>query len=140
MKILLAVDGSEHSDRVTQYVIKLAQGCSSYTIYLLNVQEPVDSHQVRSHMPASEVEAMQESRGGDAMASPRALLAAAGISCHPEVAIGPVGTTIVNRAAELGCDAIVMGTHGANALTSALTGSVTADVIRHARCPVTVVR
>jgi len=140
MKILIAVDGSEHSERVARHVIKLAQGCSTYTLHLLNVQAPIDSHQVLSHMPAREVEAMQESRGGDAMAPARALLNAAGVAYEPEVAIGPVGETIVQRSEALGCDAIVMGTHGASALASALTGSVTADVIRHATCPVTVVR
>lgn len=140
MKILLAIDGSEHSERVARHVVKLAQGCSSYAITLLNVQEPIDAHQVLSHMRASEVEAMQESRGGDAMAAARKQLEAAGISYQPEVAIGDVAETIIARAKALGSDAIVMGTHGGSALATALMGSATTDVIRHAPCPVTVVR
>jgi hypothetical protein len=69
MKILLPVDGSEHSDRVTRHVNPDGKGCADYEILLLNVQAPIDAPEVLGHMPAREIEAMQESRGGDAMGS-----------------------------------------------------------------------
>jgi nucleotide-binding universal stress UspA family protein len=140
MKILLAVDGSDHSNRVARHVIRLVQSCTDYAVVLLNVQAPIDAPEVLGHMPAREIEAMQETRGGDAMASARALLDTAGVACEPEVALGPVAETIARRAAESNCDAIVMGTHGAGALRSALMGSVATEVIRLANCPVTVVK
>lgn len=140
MKILLPVDGSEHSDRVTRHVIRLAQSCAAYEILLLNVQAPIDAPEVLGHMPAREIEAIQQTRGGDAMASARALLDAAGVACAPEVALGPVATTIARIATERNCDAIAMGSHGAGALRNALMGSVTTEVIRLARCPITIVK
>lgn len=140
MKILLPVDGSEHSARVARHVIRMVHGCADYQILLLNVQAPIDAPELRGHMPAREIEAMQESRGGDAIASARALLDAAGVAYVPEVALGPVAESIARLAAERQCEAIVMGSHGAGALASALVGSVTAQVIRHAPCPVTVVK
>jgi len=140
MKILLPVDGSEHSDRVTRHVIQVAQSCAAYEILLLNVQPPIDAPEVLGHMPASEIEAMQETRGGDAMASARALLDAAGVGYEPEVALGPVAENITRIASERSCDAIVMGSRGAGALRNALMGSVTTDVIRLAEIPVTVVK
>lgn len=140
MKILLAVDGSEHSDRVAAHVVKLARSCAEHQIVLLNVQAPIDAPEVLSHMPAAEIEAMQETRGGDAMESARAILDAAGISYEPEVALGEIAETIVRRAGESASDAIILGTHGMGSLRSALTGSVTAAVIRLAPCPVTVVK
>ncbi|MBK7016140.1 MAG: universal stress protein [Sulfuritalea sp.] len=140
MKILLAVDGSEHSARVARHVVKMAQGCPAYEILLLNVQAPIDAPEVLGHMPAREVEAMQETRGGDAMGSARSILDAAGVTYVPEVALGPVPETISRRAAEAKADAIVIGTQGASALRSALMGSVTTEVLRLAGCPVTVVK
>lgn len=140
MKILLPVDGSAHSDRITRHAIRLAQDSASYEIVLLNVQAAIDAPEVLGHLPAREIEAMQESRGGDALAAARALLDGAGIAYVPEVAIGAVAETIVRYAAETRCDAIVMGTHGLGALQNALMGSVTTGVIHHAPCPVTVVK
>lgn len=140
MKILLPVDGSEHSDRVTRHVIQLAKSCAEYEIVLLNVQEPIDAPEVRGHMPAREIDAMQETRGGDAMASARALLDAAGVAYMPEIALGPVAESIARIARERQCEAIVMGSHGAGALVSALMGSVAREVIHLAPCPVTVVK
>ena len=83
---------------------------------------------------------MQETRGGDALASARALLDRAGIAHVPEVAIGPIIRTIAARAAEGGFDAIVMGSHGAGKLGSVLMGSVTSGVIHLTDRPVTVVK
>lgn len=140
MKILLAVDGSEHSERVTAHVVRLAQGCADHQVLLLNVQTPIAAPEVLGHMPASEIEAMQQTRGGDAMAAARSILDAAGIRYEPAVAIGDIAEVIVQHANDSACDAIVVGTHGAGALRSALTGSVATEVIRHAGCPVTVVK
>lgn len=140
MKILLAIDGSAHSDRAARHIVRLVRNCADYEIVLLNVQAPIDAPEVLSHMPVREIEAMQETRGGDAMASVRALLDQAGVACVPQVVLGPVAENIARRAAELRCDAIVMGTHGAGALSTAFMGSVTRDVIRLAGCPVTIVK
>src|SRR5262249_51387789 len=41
---------------------------------------------------------------------------------------------------QMGCDLIVMGTHGASWLKQRLFGSVTEEVVRRARCPVLVVK
>ena len=48
---------------------------------------------------------------------------------------------VINQTAkELGCDLIVMGTHGRRGVTRALLGSVTETVVRTAPCPVLAVR
>ena len=41
---------------------------------------------------------------------------------------------------KLGCDLIVMGTHGRSWLKHRLFGSVAEEVVRRARCPVMVVK
>jgi nucleotide-binding universal stress UspA family protein len=140
MKILLPVDGSPHSDRATQHVIAMLAGCGGHQVLLINVQEPIDAPEVRSHMPAGEIEAMQETRGGDALVSARALLDKAGIAYVPSVLIGPVAATIARYAADQHCDQIVMGTRGLSALGSVLLGSVTTELLRQSGLPVTLVK
>lgn len=53
---------------------------------------------------------------------------------------GPPGEVICWLAEDQQCDLIVMGTHGRGDLKHLLLGSVTEYVLRHAHCPVTVVR
>ncbi|MFN6960968.1 MAG: universal stress protein [Rhodocyclaceae bacterium] len=140
MKILLAVDGSEHSIRAARHVINAVTGCEKHEILLLNVQEPIDAPEIRSHMKASEIEAMQESRGGDALFPVRKVLDGAGVPYTPVVLIGPLAETIVQFAADQGCDKIVMGTRGLGALGSALLGSVSQKVLQLTELPVTLVK
>ena len=54
-----------------------------------------------------------------------------GISAHSE---------IVEAARETNCDLILIGNHGRTGLARALLGSTTEQVVRHASCPVLVIR
>jgi len=56
------------------------------------------------------------------------------------VADHPSAKQILEILDKLGCDLIVMGTHGQSWLKQRLFGSVTEEVMRHARCPVMVVK
>jgi nucleotide-binding universal stress UspA family protein len=56
------------------------------------------------------------------------------------VADRPGATHILEILEKLGCDLIVMGTHGHRGLRHMLFGSLTEDVVRRARCPVMVVK
>jgi nucleotide-binding universal stress UspA family protein len=53
---------------------------------------------------------------------------------------GDPGPTIVSAAEAERADLIVIGTHGREGVTRLLLGSVSDHVVRHARCPVLVVR
>jgi nucleotide-binding universal stress UspA family protein len=140
MKILLPVDGSGQSERAAKHVVAMLEGCASHEIHLINVQAPIDTVEVRSHMTAAEIEAMQETRGGDALAPVRAVLDKAGLAYTPAVLLGPVAETIVQYAADKGCDKIVMGTRGLGAIGGVLLGSVTTQVLHLTQLPVTLVK
>jgi nucleotide-binding universal stress UspA family protein len=56
------------------------------------------------------------------------------------VADKPGARHILDMLEKLGCDLIVMGTHGRSWLKHLLFGSVTEEVVRRARCPVMVVK
>lgn len=140
MKILLPVDGSEHSARAARHVVNSVRSCTDYEVLLLNVQEEIDAPEIRSHMPQREIEAMQETRGGDALAPARAVLEKAGLDFTPTVLIGPVAETIAQFAADHGCEKIVMGTRGLGAIAGVLLGSVTTRLLHLTDLPVTLVK
>lgn len=140
LKLLLPVDGSTTALHAVEYVIRLAGTGSKLTLYLVNVQAPADSWELKSFMKAAEIEAMQESKGGDALASARARLDAAGIAYTPEVLLGEVATSIVEFAGANACDVIVMGNQGESLLSEVVTGSVAHDVLRLSAIPVTLVK
>jgi nucleotide-binding universal stress UspA family protein len=56
------------------------------------------------------------------------------------VADRPRAGHILEMLDKLGCDLIVMGTHGRSWVKHRLFGSVTEEVVRLARCPVMVVK
>jgi nucleotide-binding universal stress UspA family protein len=51
-----------------------------------------------------------------------------------------VGGTVCRVAEELHVDVIVVGSHGRGAIERILLGSVSEQIVRHAPCPVLVVR
>jgi nucleotide-binding universal stress UspA family protein len=53
---------------------------------------------------------------------------------------GDPGETIARRAAEIGCDWIVMGTHGRGRLANVVMGSVAQRVVHLSEVPVTLIR
>lgn len=140
LKALLPVDGSESSDRAVQHLISLIKGRGPMEVLLINVQPPVDALEVTSHLPAAEIRQWQEIRGNEELASARALLDAAGIAYTAQVVVGDVGQTIVDLAQQHGCDKIVMGIRGLEAIPGLLLGSVARKVLHLANVPVTLVK
>jgi nucleotide-binding universal stress UspA family protein len=65
-----------------------------------------------------------------------------GVRVRHEVIVSdrPGANHILGILDRLGCDLIVMGTHGHSWLRHRLFGSVTEEVVRRARCPVMVVK
>jgi universal stress protein A len=73
----------------------------------------------------------------DALAQP---LRRAGFSVSTLAVTGDVAERIIALAAEVGADALVVGTHGRKGLSHLLLGSVTEKVVRGAPVPVVCVR
>ena len=62
------------------------------------------------------------------------------LSVDTVIRTGPVAAEIIAVAQSLPADLIVVSTHGRTGLKHVLLGSVTEHVVRHAPCPVFVVR
>jgi nucleotide-binding universal stress UspA family protein len=140
MKILLAVDDSKFSDAALEAVI--AQMPPKGTeVLVLNVVEPItlSSPPQMSSSYAPELE-IRVKEGQELVEREVQKLRAAGFKAHGAVETGDIRGKILDAAAELGADLIVLGSHGRKGVQRFLLGSVAENVARHAQCSVEIVR
>jgi nucleotide-binding universal stress UspA family protein len=135
-RVLLAVDGSKHSERAISVASELAQRFGS-EVLVLNIREVV----LTTRSGPIEKESPKESLSLVKKVAER--LVRDGVNARGEsakvVQSGPA-KEILDVAKEFEANLIVMGTRGHSELTGLLLGSVASKVLRHAKCPVTVVR
>lgn len=125
-QILLATDGSAHSEAATGAAARLArQACLP-----ISVVSVVTS----SHSEARRQEAER------AVAAALERLKGLGLQGEGQVVEGRPDEAIVKTAESVGADLIVVGSHGRTGLTKILMGSVAERVIGHASCSVLVVK
>ena len=141
-RVLIPVDGSDCSLRAVDYVIaESARQAMPAEVeaHLLNVQVALrgDIGQFISH---DELAAYQAEESEKALREAQSRLAAAGIHPVAHTGVGHVAEVITQTADELGCDHIVMGTHGRGALADLLAGSTSIRVVHQARVPVLLVK
>jgi len=138
-KVLVPVDGSECSLRAVQYLVDRAADGQRPDIHLVNVQ-PALPTEVGQFVARENIHDFQHEKSGDALRLAAERLTASGIpfSVHEEV--GSTAERVAALATQLGCDHIVMGTHGRSALTEFLVGSTTLKVLHEAKVPVVLVK
>ena len=140
--ILVPTDFSEASGLALTYARDLARRCDS-TLHLLHVVTDADvSPGTEALWGFSETEVQR--RWVDEAAEKLAGLCSAeeqaAIPAQTAVEIGPPAEGVVRYAGEHQVDLIVMGTRGRAAVKQLLLGSVAAEVVRRAPCPVLTVR
>ena len=140
--ILVATDFSDASGLALTYARDLARRCDS-ALHLLHVVTDADvSPGTEALWGFSETE-VQRRWVDEAKAKLAGLCPAdeqTTLPVHTAVGIGPPADGIVGYADEHPIDLIVMGTRGRGAVQQLLLGSVAADVVRRAPCPVLTVR
>ena len=141
MRILLAHDGSPCAETASALVGSLELPVPSH-VDAVRVIEPVFDLFV---LPPVEFEGSMEDALGGAEAE-RVLqeevvdLARPGLTVDTHVIVGRAATVIVETAARLGADLIVIGSRGRGPIGSMILGSVSSEVADHAPCPVLVAR
>jgi nucleotide-binding universal stress UspA family protein len=138
-KILLAADGSEEASLALRTAVDLADRTNS-ELHVVTVRRthPVGAYEIYNEEVTEglrrqaqdvldeQVKKIEEEGGTVARAHHK-------VSDRPDEAI-------VHLSEELGAGLIVMGSRGRGGLRRALMGSVSDSVVRHAHCPVLVVR
>lgn len=138
-RILVPVDGSERCNRAVKYVISLCQELGPAEIHLINV-EPAPVGWQTHDMARETIQAHAKELAVEASAGARALLEEAGLPYSTHTEMGSPAETIARVAKELGCDSIVMGTHGRTVVGKLVLGSVASDVLHLVDIPVTLVK
>src|SRR5215208_5908375 len=138
-KILLATDGSREAELAGQTAAELAQKTDSELHVLHVLASPLATHDPSSFEP--EVWARLENRERTTLENVVGKIEASGGEVEgSHYTAGRPATEIVALAEQIGAGLIVMGARGVGGIRRALTGSVSDSVLRHAHCPVLVVR
>lgn len=141
MKILIAVDGSEPSNRAIEAVGKMARSSLALEATLLCVSpEPVFYGDYTTGT-IQRIDADQKVQQTRILAKAAELAKAKGLQLsEPARAYGVVANEIVRVANDLKVDQIAMGTRGMGAVGNMLLGSVAQRVLHQSPLPVLLVR
>jgi nucleotide-binding universal stress UspA family protein len=146
-RILLAIDDSDHSRAASGEIVERMRPDDT-TVHVLHVVEldrmlPPAFDFARGTGYGADIAAhVRQGREAAAALVSRVAeqLQKAGFMTATAVTEGDPRRAIVNYAAELTCDCIVMGSHGRRGVDRLFMGSVSESVVRNAHCSVYVVR
>lgn len=141
LKMLIAIDGSEHSNHAIEAVAKLARSSVELEATLVNVRPEAVLYGDFSADSIERIESGQKQQQDELLVRAIAHANACGLSVSATKRAGGVAAAeIIHAAEECGADQIVMGSRGMGAMGSLFLGSVTQRVIHFARVPVLVVK
>jgi len=141
MKLFVPLDGSACSLRALRHAVELAKRVGDCAIHIAHAhEEPLLYGEVAVYVPRETIERLQREDSEGVLARAEPLLKSAGVPYEKEVLLGPVAQVLAERAASLGCDAIVMGTNGLTALGQMIMGSIASKVVHLSAMPVTLVK
>ncbi|MGB8032780.1 MAG: universal stress protein [Nitrososphaeraceae archaeon] len=142
-KIMIAIDGSDHSFRAAEYALEVAKSFRSqlYAVTVTSVPEPYHlkqedvlnkSREMADNMNDAKtwLENFKQDVKKDSIEFKAEL-----ISSHR-----PVDYVILEYAEENNVDLIVVGTRGRSGFKKLLLGSTASSVVSYAHCPVMVVK
>jgi nucleotide-binding universal stress UspA family protein len=153
-RILVALDGSESSQRAAQAALELGEKLKADLIALHAITPPTSYYHSTIASPTGmslpapsqhEIDAyyayarkVATNIVGETESKAKKL----GIHIKTEIpeAVSSIVETIINHAAKENVDLIVVGTRGLGGFKKMLLGSVSSGLVSHANCPVLVVR
>ena len=141
--VLLATDGSEDAELATTTALDLANSTGS-ELHIVLVEEPTYAYVDASgyaYFPDAQLQHELEQQARLRLdAEVQKIRSAGGAVAEAHLRVGSAGAEIVGLAQDEGAGLIVMGSRGLGGIRRALMGSVSESVVRHAHCPVLVVR
>jgi universal stress protein A len=137
--VLVPVDFSKDSILAAKFAASLAEqyGSKLYVLHVIEGPHPSVKEYLKSFEDFRH-EMMEKIREDLGKVIPRPVRQR--IRVEEILEMGHPHEVIIDRAKDLGVDVIVIATHGRTGLSHFLLGGVAERVIRHAECPVLVVR
>jgi nucleotide-binding universal stress UspA family protein len=152
-KILVPLDGSEHSLKALEVAIQIAKKFGgkitlihvySVSVRPIIVPEPAtltpSGFPVMTSTEVSRVAEAARKSGSNILANGEQMVKAEGVEVETLLKEGHTVQEIVKKAREGMFDLIVIGARGISKIRELLLGSVSDGVIHHATCPVLVVK
>src|SRR5919112_1928364 len=141
-KILLATDGSEEANLAAQTAADIAEktGSELHLVHVRSVPAYIDPSSERIEIIESAEEDVRNEAQQVLDAQIEQIKAAGGNVAQTHVRLGRPDEEIVLLAKEIGAGLIEMGSRGLGGIRRVFIGSVSDSVVRHAHCPVLVVR
>lgn len=148
MKILLATDGTKHSDSALRIIDKfnLTEGDEIKIVSVVDMALPlsIDTYGPGYLPSTAEIEKSAQESAEKLLQTNREKIlqsfSGKNVFVSTEVLFGSPDSRIVETAEEMSADLIIVGSHGYNRWERLLLGSVSDSVIHHAPCSVLVVR
>jgi nucleotide-binding universal stress UspA family protein len=146
-KILVPIDGSDASLKAANYAMKTSK-CEKAQIICIHVIPAPENISEFEGKPFYSLQAYYDEYGKSAkpwfekIMETGKKMAVSGDNITTDIVanVSSIADAIINYAANNNNDLIVMGTKGKTGLKRFLIGSVADGVVRHAHCPVLVVR
>lgn len=135
-KILVPIDFSVCSEKAVQYALALAQEFGAELI-LTHVVQP---YPIVTELPSTMAELQVELEKCATLRLDKIRQSIKGAASRSILRVGHAVHQILSVAREEDVDVIIISTHGRTGLAHTVLGSVAERVVRHAGCPVLIVR
>jgi nucleotide-binding universal stress UspA family protein len=135
-RVLLATDGSREAELAATTAVDLAKSTNS-ELHVVHAGEFVPTMLAQTEVEPAQLQHEAQQLLDEQV---RRLEEAGGAVKEAHLRLGRADEEIVDLAHDMGAGFIVMGSRGHGRMRRALLGSVSDSVVRHAHCPVAIVR
>ena len=147
MKLLLATDGTVHSEAALEIIktFNLSDGDEIKIVSVVDMAVPLSVDMYAGYMPSTvELERFVQENAERILETAKTKLSdflqGKNVFITTEILVGSPESRIIETAEEMNTDVIIVGSHGYNRWERLLLGSVSDSVVHHAPCSVLVVR
>lgn len=142
-KILVALDGSDRSDKILRHTAELAEKLgAAVTLFHVVPSLPPYVNSAVDRFGSAQTSIIDElmQNGKEIIENAAKTISALGVQAVSDMTMGQPADKILIKAKEENFDLIIIGSRGLSQIKGYLMGSVSNRVSRHATCPVLIIR
>ena len=141
MKILLAADGSAHTQFAARHLVNHLQWFAKRPeVHVVHVRPPIPYASAAATVGRAAIDKYEREESQAALAVAERELMAAGVPYKSSWCLGDIAAELASYVKKYGIDLVVMGSHGQGALANLALGSVATKCIATLEVPIMIVR